>query len=107
MGEANGGEIIVRRNWFPRWKATLNGEEVAITQTADGYMSIAGPASGDVSLVIEYRVDWLDWLARACTALGIAALALMCLRFDGRLRVGRAAQRRVPRAIPTVRSARQ
>ncbi len=42
-GTVTGGEIRVRRNWFPRWTASVNGTGVPITQTADGYMTIAAP----------------------------------------------------------------
>ena len=106
-GPANGGEIIVRRNWFPRWDATINGDSVAITQTDDGYMSIAAPASGNVDLELTYELDWLDWLGRIGTALGLVVVVLMFLPRRTTMRLRPGSTRSVPRVIPTARSARR
>lgn len=76
-GTSAGGTATIRRNWFPRWRATINGKPVPITETADGYMSVPLPA-GHVKLTLTYAVDWLDWLARLALAGGIVAVAGLC-----------------------------
>ena len=68
-GTSNGGPIVIRRNWFPRWKATVNGKAVPVTETADGYMQINAPA-GAVQIRLRYVVDRWDWLGRALAGLG-------------------------------------
>ena len=76
-GTSDGAPIIVRRNWFPRWSATVNGRAAAVTETADGYMQIAAPA-GQVDLELRYVVDRWDWFGRALAALGVV-LCLLAL----------------------------
>lgn len=71
---ASAGEIVVRRNWFPRWTATVNGKPVNITHRDDGYMALAAPA-GHVVVDLRYSVDELDWLARALAVFGALLLA--------------------------------
>src|SRR5262249_17313844 len=78
-GTADGGEIMIRRNWFPPWKATINGKPIAIQQTDDGYMAIAAPSSGVIQLELTYSVDWLDWLGRIGAVLGAIIVVLMLL----------------------------
>lgn len=73
-GTSTGGPVVVRRNWFPRWKATVNGQPASVTETADGYMQITAPA-GPVKLELRYVVDGWDWLGRALAAFGV----LLCL----------------------------
>ena len=68
-GSSAGGTALVRHNWYPRWRATVNGRPAPITRTAEGYMSVAVPA-GEVRIELVYGVDRLDWLARALSALG-------------------------------------
>jgi hypothetical protein len=81
-GTSVGGTATIRRNWFPRWQATVNGKTVGVTETADGYMSVPIPA-GAVDIRLRYVVDTWDWLARwlCVTGLGIAGLALVPGRF--------------------------
>ncbi|MGI8484538.1 MAG: hypothetical protein ACR2OU_09755 [Thermomicrobiales bacterium] len=81
------GDILIRRNWFPRWRATVNGEAVPIQRTADGYMSIKAPA-GDAELQLTYAVTGADWVARICAVAGILILLVVgSLRWaPGRLR---------------------
>jgi hypothetical protein len=62
-GVSDGSPVIVRHNWYPRWRATLNGEQVAVEKLPNGYMSIAAP-TGSYVLEIDYAVTWLDWLGR-------------------------------------------
>ncbi len=74
------GDITIRRNWFPRWQAKVNGKSVPITRTADGYMSIKVPA-GNAEVLLTYDVTTADWLARLCAAVGGALLLyLLALR---------------------------
>lgn len=76
-GTSTGGEALIRRNWFPRWQATVNNRPVSLTQTPDGYIRVALPP-GEVRLELIYGVDVIDWLARLSSVLGgIAALALL------------------------------
>ncbi|HEU0114549.1 MAG TPA: hypothetical protein VFQ80_07730, partial [Thermomicrobiales bacterium] len=90
-GESGGGVAVIRRNWFPRWSATINGRLVAITRTTDNYMTVPIPP-GTVRLELRYGVDPLDWLARALSLIGAAVVlgafaiagrrvALRCRRF--------------------------
>jgi hypothetical protein len=77
-GTGHGQEITIRHNWYPRWKAFVNGDSVPITQTANGYMSVPAP-DGDYTLKLEYEVTWLDWLGRALFVLGGAAIILLLI----------------------------
>jgi hypothetical protein len=72
------GEIVVRRNWFPRWTATVNGQPAKIIHRDDGYMAIAAPA-GHVVVDVRYGVDAVDWMARALAITGAILLALVVL----------------------------
>ena len=42
-GVASGGEVVIRHNWYPRWRATVDGETVPVRHRPDGYMSICHP----------------------------------------------------------------
>jgi hypothetical protein len=72
-GTSPGGEALIRRNWFPRWRATVNGQTVAIAQTDDGYMRVPLPA-GRVHVALTYDLDTIDMLARAAAIAGVVAL---------------------------------
>jgi len=88
-GASTGGTARVARNWYPRWRAEVNGVEATVTRTADGYMAIAVPA-GAVDLTLRYVVDGWDWLGRGLAVAGGAAML-------GMIGFGRA-QRRPQRA---------
>ena len=75
-GMSTGGEARIARNWYPRWRAEVNGESVPVTRTADGYMSIPVPA-GSVDLELRYAVDGWDWLGRVLMITGTFAAAGM------------------------------
>jgi hypothetical protein len=77
-GSSGGGEARIRHNWYPRWRATVNGQAVPIAQTDDGYMSVPVPA-GDVRLELLYSVDRIDWAARAAFGGGLAFAAWFVL----------------------------
>lgn len=106
-GIAEGGEIVIRRNWFPRWKATIDGKSVAIHQTDDGYMSISTPGSGQVQVMLTYEVDWIDWVGRIAALIGLVIVVFMFLPERAAFRLRSKSTRSVPRAIPKVQSARQ
>jgi hypothetical protein len=72
-GRARGGAALVRRNWFPRWRADVNGRPTPLAETDDGYMSIAVPA-GSVRLELRYVLDRVDVAGRLLMAVGVAAL---------------------------------
>jgi hypothetical protein len=74
-GEGSAGTARIRRNWFPRWSATVNGDPVPITQTDDGYMTV--PVSdGETSIELRYVVDRWDWLARVMAAIGLVLVLI-------------------------------
>jgi hypothetical protein len=75
----NGGEIVVRRNWFPRWQAYVEGEPAAIRHRDDGYITVDAPAGEDAELTLQYELDQLDWIGRIAAAAGLAAAAGMLL----------------------------
>jgi hypothetical protein len=75
-GDGTGGTATIRRNWFPRWSATVDGEDVSITETDDGYMTVPIP-EGEVSVDLTYVVDRWDWLARLMSLAGFVAVAFM------------------------------
>ena len=75
FGEGD-GTILIRRNWFPRWEATVDGERVEITKRDDGYMELrAEPGSAEVEL--RYVVTALDWGARLASVVGVAGLVAL------------------------------
>ena len=77
-GASTGGEAKIARNWYPRWRAEVNGEQVPITRTDDGYMSVPIPA-GQVELKLVYGVDRWDWLGRVLMVLGGLAIAAVAM----------------------------
>jgi hypothetical protein len=77
-GSSAGGEALVRRNWFPRWRATVNGRSAPIAETDDGYMRVAIPP-GPVDLHLTYGFDRADVLARGAALVGVL-LGFVALR---------------------------
>jgi len=71
VGTSGGGDALVRRNWFPRWKASVNGRPAPVFETDDGYMRVPIPA-GAVALTVIYTVDWVDTIARVAFVIGLA-----------------------------------
>jgi hypothetical protein len=74
QGRTDGEPILLRHNWYPRWRAFLDGVESPIARTDDGYMQMAAPA-GEHRLRLEYRVDTLDWASRAACVVGLVLAA--------------------------------
>ena len=77
-GTSAGGTAVIRRNWFPRWRAWVNGERTPITEMDDGYMSVPVP-SGPVTIELRYTVDRWDWMARAMCVLGLVIAGLLAI----------------------------
>jgi hypothetical protein len=75
------GTIVIRQNWFPRWTATVNGEDVDIIRRNDGYMELNVPA-GAADVRLEYAVTGLDWVARGASVAG--GLLLLAALWRGR-----------------------
>jgi hypothetical protein len=80
---SDGGELVVRQNWFPRWEATINGQSVPVERRADGYMAIQVP-TGRVALALTYGLTTVDWLARLVAVVGVV-LVLIVVRLGRRL----------------------
>jgi hypothetical protein len=77
-GKGSAGTARIRRNWFPRWSATVNGKSAPITQTDDGYMAV--PISdGNSQIELRYDVDAWDWLARLLAIAGLACVIALLL----------------------------
>jgi hypothetical protein len=91
-GIAAGGTITIRENWFPRWRASVDGMEVPVVHRADGYMDVTVPV-GSEQLVVTYSETGLDWIARLIAF--ASALSWMVLLYwsrrdwqpGGRLRI--------------------
>lgn len=83
------GEVRIAHNWFPRWRAALDGEPVPILRAADGTMRVPGGRAGQ-RLELVYAVDGLDWWARGSVITGLVGLAGWLGGFSRR---GRAAPR--------------
>jgi hypothetical protein len=76
-GIGHGGEAVVRHNWFPRWRATVNGLPAPLLRAKGGYMRVAIPP-GQVELVLTYGLERLDLAARLAAAGGVIfVLALL------------------------------
>jgi hypothetical protein len=74
-----GGEAIVRRNWFPRWRARVNGRPAPIVEDDNGYMRVAIP-SGAVDLTLTYELERADLAARVAGIAGIGIVAVWWIR---------------------------
>ena len=68
-GTSTGGQATVRHNWYPRWRARVDGCAAAVSRTTDGYMKVAVPA-GEIDLELSYGRDLVDWLSYAAAAFG-------------------------------------
>jgi len=81
--EDAGGVIEVRRNWYPRWQAFADGEEVDVERTDDGYMRITVP-NGTETVELRYGVTGIDWLGRSAAVMGLVLTILVGLGFADR-----------------------
>lgn len=89
------GTIVVRRNWFPRWRATVNGDPVDIVRRPDGYMELRAPA-GPARVELRYVVTSMDWAGRAASLVG-ALVLLSAIAAGGRIERRLAAPRATER----------
>nr|MBA2468036.1 hypothetical protein [Chloroflexia bacterium] len=71
--ESATGEVEIRRNWFPRWEAFADGEEIDVARTDEGYMQITVPEDTQ-AVELRYAVTWSDWLGRVAAAIGVVAV---------------------------------
>ena len=76
QGTSGGGEALIRRNWFPRWRAVVNDEPAPLTETEDGYMRVSIPP-GDVRVELTYALDRVDVAARGAASVGVGVLLWM------------------------------
>jgi hypothetical protein len=68
--------FTIRVNWFPRWSATLDGNQAMLERRNDGYIDVRSETPGR-SLRLVYEVQPLDWAARVLATAGVVlALAL-------------------------------
>lgn len=68
--DGRAGNLTVRRTWYPRWSAVVNGQPTSIARTNDGYMNIAVP-DGTSRIELNYDVDRLDWFGRVVAFIGL------------------------------------
>ncbi len=84
--DAASGDVYVRRNWFPRWEAYADGQQIDVERTDNGYMRLDVP-EGTHEVELIYAVTWLDWLGRIAAVLGLALVVIVGLGLrKGRLR---------------------
>jgi hypothetical protein len=74
-----GGDVLLRRNWHPRWRVTVNGVRVATARGEGGYIAIKVPA-GKVRVEMTYAVDRIDWLGRLAALAGVVTVISLLLR---------------------------
>lgn len=72
------GNVVIKRNWFPRWEVFADGEEVQVIHRADGYMEVSVPA-GPVDIEVRYGVTTMDWVARASSIVGVAGVLMLAV----------------------------
>lgn len=77
-GSSAGGTAQVRRNWFPRWRAWVNGKPAPLQESSDGYMTVPVPG-GRVQVELKYVLDRWDWLARAMCGAGLIVVVALAL----------------------------
>lgn len=72
------GNIVIRRNWFPRWEAFVDGQRVEITHRDDGYMEVPAPP-GPARVELRYGITVLDRLGRAAAIAGAAGVLVFAM----------------------------
>lgn len=76
--------LLVSENWYPDWKATIDGKAVATHRADFSLLSVAlPPGAKQVTLIydstIYHQMTWVSW---ACVLLALGVIAL------GRIRLG-------------------
>jgi hypothetical protein len=80
-------EVRIAINDYPAWQATIDGREVPIRRSDDGYMLVSVPA-GETELDLTYSIEPVVWVGRVLTLLGAALLAgILIASLIGRRRV--------------------
>jgi hypothetical protein len=87
-----GAPAVVRVNWYPRWQGRADGQPVALSRRADGYMDVDA-SSPPKSIDVEYAVKPADWVARTLAVIGAVVCGWLCLPSARKVRVAR------PRAL--------
>ncbi len=96
--DGGAGTVTVRETWFPRWRATVDGQPADITRDGSGRMRVEVPA-GRVNVELVYAVDALDILGRLASIVGAALTVLLMLHPPGvRFWSGAASAQRRPTA---------
>jgi hypothetical protein len=62
---------LVRRNWYPRWKATIGDHTAGVEKDDAGYMRVSGVGPGSL-VELTYQVDAWDWMSRLLCVAGLA-----------------------------------
>lgn len=83
--DGEGGEALVRRNWFPRWRATVDGAAAPVERTEEGYMRVGVPPGAD-RIELVYAVDAVDWVGRGAGGAGVAVVLGLVAGPGGRRR---------------------
>ncbi len=65
----------IRRNWFPRWSATVDGQAAEISKDANGFMTVTSAVPG-TQVEVVYGVDGWDWLGRILLIAGVMCAAI-------------------------------
>lgn len=79
--------LVISDNWFPAWKATVDGAEAPVLRANHTFRAVPVP-SGDSSVELRYRSSTLRWsllLSVACSLLLLApGVAVMIQGWRGR-----------------------
>ena len=65
----------IRRNWFPRWYATADGQAAEITKDENGFMTVPSAVPG-TQVEVVYGVDGWAWLGRILLIAGVMCAAI-------------------------------
>lgn len=82
------GVIVLRQNWLPGWRATLDGSEHPVARV-NAYMVGVYAPKGKHRLILEYRTTGL-WFGGVLSLVGMMGAAFMAFR----LSIGRAKRER-------------
>ncbi len=71
-------EVRIAVNAFPGWKATVDGANVPVRRSDDGFMLVDVPA-GDVVLELTYTTEPAVWIGRALTTTGLILMVVVVI----------------------------